>query len=90
MQIGKIKCDECGFVGDLIQDGTYKSKLSTPAGWALVHSTVRIAGERELSREKRDELKQYVHKLFPTLHLCPGCVFKDELNISRMIDFKTG
>ena len=87
-QVGKIRCDLCGFIGDL-ETFNGKAQMRTPAGWASVHTTVRIAGERNLEKDELKTLKAKIAEQFPALHACPGCCQSHRFyEASKMIPLK--
>lgn len=82
----RIKCDHCGFVGEMEFSNGCSSTVVAPSGWATVSATVRIKGERDLSREKRDELKEKVREKTPPFHVCPQCIYGAyEVKLGRLL-----
>ncbi len=71
----RIKCDQCNFIGEMEFKRESSSTAVAPAGWATVSATIRIKGERQLSRKDREEMKAKIKAMTPPFHVCPGCIF---------------
>lgn len=82
----RIQCDNCKFIGEMEMTANCKTTAVTPSGWAVVYPTIRIKGERELSREERTKLKAKIQEKTPPFHICPKCLFGTwEVNVSRLL-----
>ena len=63
-----------------------RTTAEAPAGWAVVYPTIRIKGERELTREVREAIKQKVREKTPPFHICGGCLFGAwEIRVDRLL-----
>lgn len=82
----KIRCDHCGFVGDMAFSNVSKTATCAPSGWATVHTNVRIKGERDLKPEEKKKLKEKLKTISAAFHVCPACVFGTwEAKLDRLL-----
>lgn len=80
---GRIKCDYCGFVGEMEFGHTGKSSLKAPDGWVSIHPMITLHGAlatRHLKANSqgyadRQKLKERVKERVHSQHVCPGCLF---------------
>lgn len=74
---GRIRCDFCGYIGEMEFGSGNKGILSTPDGWISIYPTVVISGLRgkldQEKRKKREEIRDKVKEKVKTLHCCLGC-----------------
>lgn len=82
----RVKCDHCGFIGNMEFTANCKSTVQTPPGWAMVYPTIKIKGERQLGEDQRKELKKKLSDKTRSFHVCPECVFGAwEFKLDRLL-----
>lgn len=79
MIAGKIKCDYCGFIGDMVGVELSKGTLKVPEGWISIHPTIVVHGMRGIGiKDPRykmlDGIKTKVKEKVRSLHCCTSCV----------------
>ncbi len=87
--LGKIKCDFCGFVGDL-ETKSGQALMKIPAMWVTVKPMICISGNRELKLPKKREIKGKIESRFPHFHLCPGCVDNGDFSMGSLLAIADG
>lgn len=86
--IGKIKCDFCGFIGDLSKDG-HSAMLKTPTCWAHVYPAIKLFGFKNLGFKEKDDIKKKLKQKIPDMHICPQCVESREVfDMSLKLEYK--
>ena len=75
---GKIKCDFCDFIGDLVTTSG-NGVLRVPDSWVSIHPMVVVHGMRGMKLsdplyKSKEKIKDMVKTKVKSLHACPGCV----------------
>lgn len=87
MIAGRIKCDYCEFVGEMVGTEMSKGTLKVPEGWISIHPTIVVHGMRGIGLKdplykRLSEIKDKVKQKVRSLHCCPACTReKDVFNI---------
>lgn len=80
---GRIKCDYCGFIGEMEFHAAQKSVLRAPSGWVSIHPMITFHGQLATKNLKpnttgykeRMDLKEKIKERVHSQHVCPECVF---------------
>lgn len=89
---GRIKCDYCGFVGEMEFSPQSKTVLKAPSGWVSIHPTITFHGQLATKNlragtqgyEERMKLKEKIKARVHSQHVCPGCLFERDVMALRL------